>query len=250
MDDAPRPSPFPLLLALPAVLLFYVAVARTAGTLFGITMLAQSLGQILGLGIPIAFGLLLLDGARGDAALRRPRPGVLTLTLLLAAALWVPLWALDALRARVIADPDQEAVFHMLIQADPLACLLGLAVLPALLEETAFRGILLGRLGRAWGPGVAIPATALLFAAFHLSPAQFIVPLALGLLYGWLRWRTASLWPCILAHAVHNGITLWAMRERPAWLGAEPAFPPLPWLATGLAVTAVTLWALSRRTRP
>ena len=31
---------------------------------------------------------------------------------------------------------------------------------------------------------------------------------AMGCALGWLRATTASLWPCVAAHAIHNGVAL------------------------------------------
>ncbi len=78
------------------------------------------------------------------------------------------------------------------------------SVLPPLCEELAFRaGLQSALLGRR-PPWRAIALSALAFAAFHLDPVRFGGVLLLGLLYGWLAWRTGSAWPSMVAHAVNN----------------------------------------------
>ena len=83
-----------------------------------------------------------------------------------------------------------------------------------IVEEMAFRGLVLGKLAQVTSFGIANTATALLFALYHLPlwiarGASVSVPaclwvvffsLAMGLL---LRW-SKSLWTCVVVHAVQN----------------------------------------------
>lgn len=78
------------------------------------------------------------------------------------------------------------------------------AVLPGLVEEALFRGVILTGLRRHCSGAAAVLVSALLFAALHLDPWRFLPQLALGVLLGWLALRTGSCWPAALAHAVHN----------------------------------------------
>lgn len=91
-----------------------------------------------------------------------------------------------------------------------LALLITIVWVP-LAEELVFRGWLFQGLA-ATRPGllVALPSTTLIFTLLHsfYSPGGMLVIALLGLLLGWLRWRYQQLWPCILAHALYNGLTL------------------------------------------
>ena len=55
---------------------------------------------------------------------------------------------------------------------------------------------------------LALILTSVLFAILHGANGGFVLEfphrLAAGFLLGWLRWRTGSLYPCILAHFVVN----------------------------------------------
>ena len=79
------------------------------------------------------------------------------------------------------------------------------AILPGVVEEALFRGVILTGLRRHLSPAAAVMISALMFAALHLSPWRFLPQLALGCLLGWLTLRTGSCWPAALAHAIHNG---------------------------------------------
>lgn len=79
-------------------------------------------------------------------------------------------------------------------------------------EELVFRGIIYPLLDHRWGASVAIGSSAVLFAAYHIStPVLFPVFLFVGIVLGWLRAQSASLWPCIVLHAAYNGIGLGLM---------------------------------------
>jgi membrane protease YdiL (CAAX protease family) len=85
-----------------------------------------------------------------------------------------------------------------------------------LLEELLFRGVLLSALLRRWHVGWAVAASSLLFALIHLPGLDYqwyAVPnlLLLALMLAWLRLYSASIWPCVLAHAVNNvlAVAVW-----------------------------------------
>jgi membrane protease YdiL (CAAX protease family) len=78
-----------------------------------------------------------------------------------------------------------------------------------LVEELLFRGVLLSSLTRHVGSGWAIALTAAIFACVHLPDLSFLwyaLPnlALLGLVLGWLRVQSGSIWPAVLAHGVNN----------------------------------------------
>jgi len=86
--------------------------------------------------------------------------------------------------------------------------MLVLAVLAPLVEELVFRGLLYGWVAGRWGPLAAFIVSSLAFAAAHYEPAHVVLVLPLGLWFGWLRWRSNSLVPSIVAHVVNNGVAI------------------------------------------
>ncbi|MFY9343166.1 MAG: CPBP family intramembrane glutamic endopeptidase, partial [Planctomycetota bacterium] len=79
-------------------------------------------------------------------------------------------------------------------------------------EELLCRGAAWQAATRLGPPRVALGLTAVLFAFLHGLNGGYLLELphrfAAGLIFGWLRWRTGSLVPAVLAHALHNGIAL------------------------------------------
>jgi membrane protease YdiL (CAAX protease family) len=80
-----------------------------------------------------------------------------------------------------------------------------LSVIPALVEEALFRGYLQRRFLKRWSPRVAITVSTLLFAVMHMDSWQHIIAvIPLGAVLGLLAYRTNSIKPGMLVHAIHN----------------------------------------------
>lgn len=101
----------------------------------------------------------------------------------------------------------------------PLALLV--VTLGPLVEELLFRGVLLSALARYTGQGAAIVLSAALFACVHLPDLSFLwyaLPnlALLGLVLGWLRVQSGSIWPAVLAHGVNNllAVISWFVMSR------------------------------------
>ena len=72
-------------------------------------------------------------------------------------------------------------------------------------EETIFRGLVLTIFDGKLPKWLSILISALVFALIHLpSPIAFIYTLTLGVVLGFVRYRTKSLVPCVLAHIIFN----------------------------------------------
>jgi CAAX protease family protein len=198
------------------------------GAFFGIVLalfvvpgqLAQGASPILGLAWSEICALLLPavvaaagSNVRPRAALllaRRPtraQAGLAIAVSLAAFGVAVPLaalWSL-ALPERVLRTFDVSRIF----EAPPLTrtalALLAATVAP-LCEEAAFRGFLLTALRTRHPVRHAIALSTVLFAVMHLDPVRLPALLVLGAVFGWLAWRSGSLWPPILAHATNNAL--------------------------------------------
>ncbi len=86
---------------------------------------------------------------------------------------------------------------------ETLLGVLSIAVVPAIIEETIIRGIVMQPL-RKYGDVFAIIASAGLFACMHGNMVQIPYTIIGGLLLGFLVVATGSLWPCIVLHFINN----------------------------------------------
>ena len=92
--------------------------------------------------------------------------------------------------------------------SNPWPIFLAFALLPAVCEETAFRGFILTGLRQGVSARNAVVFSALFFGLSHTILQQSITAFAAGLVLGTIALVTRSLWPCIAFHAVHNSLTL------------------------------------------
>ena len=96
---------------------------------------------------------------------------------------------------------------------------LALVIMAPLLEEWLCRSVAInGLLKSGYSPRAAIAWSACMFAVIHLNPWQAIPAFLVGLLLGWIYWRTRSLWATIFTHAVNNALSValtWAFPHLP-----------------------------------
>lgn len=106
---------------------------------------------------------------------------------------------------RALLDAPRSADYWLLMA-------IGSFGLAPLLEELFYRGVLQGRLQQVLPPSHAILLISVLFTLSHsqyhqpsvinLATALFVFGSSLA--FGWLYWKTGSLWPSVLLHACIN----------------------------------------------
>ncbi len=88
---------------------------------------------------------------------------------------------------------------------------LGSALMPALFEEFLLRGLLFGSLRHVLDKHTAIAIVAGLFTILHLQYPWYLLLLfilPLGVLLGYARANTGSIWTAVLLHCFNNSISL------------------------------------------
>jgi hypothetical protein len=125
----------------------------------------------------------------------------------------LPLLYLPILRL-VDGDPSRSArelVDTVDGPVDVALLVASVAVIAPLVEELAYRGLLLRALQRRFGPWVAVVVSAAVFALVHrellVLPGLFVF----GLLAGWLTLRSGRLGPAVAMHVAFNATTLVAL---------------------------------------
>ena len=137
---------------------------------------------------------------------------------LLGLSLWpfayeLELQAISPARIEIMKDLFKQ--IKTMLDAIPLpAKLLALAVIPAVCEELFFRGYLLTALRTGMSTPLAIILSGILFGLFHvivmdsLFFERFVPTSFLGVILGWVCYRTGSVLPGMLLHTLHNGLLL------------------------------------------
>ena len=83
------------------------------------------------------------------------------------------------------------------------------AVIAPLGEELLFRGFLQQFLEKHWKDVTrAILVTALFFALIHMNPYWFVQIYILGIMLGFLSWKTGSVLPPLILHGMNNSFAM------------------------------------------
>lgn len=100
-----------------------------------------------------------------------------------------------------LLENEFDGLSHNLIGAFTIS------VIAPLLEEVMFRGAIQGdMLRKVRNPWLAIIISALIFGIFHMNPVQIVYATLLGIVLGWIYYRTGSLMSVILGHVLNNTI--------------------------------------------
>jgi ABC-2 type transport system permease protein/sodium transport system permease protein len=150
------------------------------------------------------------------------------------------------------------------IETQPLWLLLvTLAVIPAVFEELFFRGLVYHALAARAQAARAIVISAVLFGLFHLfisgglATTRLLPTTLMGLVLGWVCYRSGSVVPGMLLHACHNAAALtvaYYVQELDvdSWGLVKQPHLPTTWLAVsaGGAVLGAAAFLLRPRRLP
>ncbi len=78
------------------------------------------------------------------------------------------------------------------------------AFTPAICEELLFRGLVQYNLSKAGGHKLGFIITGIIFAMYHANPFSFIPLIALGIYFGYLVYKSGSIFLAMLAHFTNN----------------------------------------------
>ncbi|MGH2924042.1 MAG: lysostaphin resistance A-like protein, partial [Solirubrobacterales bacterium] len=120
-----------------------------------------------------------------------------------------------ALFASLVIQPEQEDIGGELGVGDEnllvaIAAVVLIGGLAPVAEELFFRGFLFSGLRTRLPLWPAAAIAGLVFGGIHaVTGITTVIPLAaLGVALCWLYERTGSLWPCVIAHTLNNGLAL------------------------------------------
>ena len=136
------------------------------------------------------------------------------------------------------AIPVPKSFLSFLVSIFLFACL------PGIFEELIFRGILFRAFDKMQ-PWKRITLTAFLFGLFHYNPLNFIGPFILGIILGFIRYRSNSIVPSMFAHATNNSIAMflsYILSDKAAELEMENEIDLASGLSTFTIVALVLLY--------
>ena len=129
------------------------------------------------------------------------RTGLLHPSTWIGLAILVPLLGLNfgyhRLLIEMLAIETEDYMDYFSSEWGPL---IFICVMPAIVEEIGFRGIIQGQFEKAVKPWIAIAVASLAFSAAHFSVLSAPYLALVGVLLGWMKWKTGSLYPSMVAH--------------------------------------------------
>ncbi len=187
--------------------------------------------------------------------LRLPRPSALLAAVLLAVCLHPLANLMQRAMTRLypISDDVTRQLGGLLEGAESLAMLLFVvAVVPAIVEELAFRGFILSgfrHMGHKWR---AIVLASIFFGMSHAVFQQSLVAFVVGIVIGYVTVQSGSIVPAMAMHMVHNSLAVLpsrvtrAMEERYPFLerlfaDSTEAGYTYPWPVMALSVIGVAV---------
>ena len=125
------------------------------------------------------------------------------------------------------------------------------AIFAPVFEEWLCRGMILRGLLTKIKPGWAIVISALFFALIHMNPWQALNAFIIGVVMGYIYYKTGSLWLTMLMHFVNNGFAVVVAQLAPEteteYLMETVGMPQYIFLfALGLAVLVFCLGVFKR----
>tara|TARA_B100000003_G_scaffold199225_1_gene204874 strand:- start:64 stop:855 length:792 start_codon:yes stop_codon:yes gene_type:complete len=119
--------------------------------------------------------------------------------------------AVDRVIHQIVPTPDYIIDLGKIMQPESTLGLiflfLAIVVMAPIGEEIVFRGFLQKFLEEHWKDITrAVLVTSLFFAIIHFNPYWTIQIYILGIILGFLSWRTKSIIPSIILHSINNGM--------------------------------------------
>ena len=161
--------------------------------------------------------------------------------------------SIATLAAALVCEPVTAALpemserlrqsLEMLANGPLWASLISVAIFAPLFEEWLCRGLVLRGLLKHMNPTGAICVSAVFFAVLHMNPWQAIPAFILGLLFGYVYYRTGSLKLTMLMHCVNNTFSTLISRV-PAFEDVDSFMEVLsPWAYAGIYAACVLMLA-------
>lgn len=216
---------------------------------------------VLSLALPGIFSILVpfyflsrrsMLGFAREFSFARPDLKTSGLVLAVIVAAILPVEAFSSVFERMWSpDADYTSFILSIKPKGPASFLLvaiGIVLVAAVTEELLFRGFIQRIFQRNMSGPLAVVLAGILFSLSHFNPPVIPGVAALGILFGYLFYRTGNLWYPIAGHAIYNFVMLVRLNEtaEEEIVAAKIVPPDMKWTLVSLAVLVPALWLLHR----
>jgi membrane protease YdiL (CAAX protease family) len=121
------------------------------------------------------------------------------------------IWVLSLALSPVLDADEEQGIVPDEWEPDRIGAFVAFGLVATfvapVVEELIFRGLGFALL-EPYGKWAAILGTGVLFGMWHGLLIALPVLAGFGIILGWLRWSTQSVYPCIALHAIFNGVAI------------------------------------------
>lgn len=100
-----------------------------------------------------------------------------------------------------------DNILAPLLEGSLLIAFITVGIIAPIAEEFLFRGVVFDTLKKRFSPAWTIVIQGVLFGIFHLNLVQGSYATLLGIVFGYVTYKTKSLWPAIIIHIVNNSMS-------------------------------------------
>lgn len=137
------------------------------------------------------------------------RLGGFRMALVVSFATIATAFAAEPVSAMLPEPPEWfEQLMNQMVGGSFILSLISVSVFAPIFEEWLCRGVVLRGLLTRMHPASAIAVSAVFFAVLHMNPWQALPAFLLGLLFGYVYYKTGSLKLTMLMHCVNNTMAL------------------------------------------
>ncbi|KYH35478.1 CAAX amino terminal protease self- immunity [Clostridium tepidiprofundi DSM 19306] len=137
--------------------------------------------------------------------LRLNKPSIYAIIIsIILGFLFIPIGSFLGMITSLFFKNNVVNVMNKLSVSSSITFFIIVALLPAIFEELAVRGVVLGGY-RSVSIHKAAIITGLIFALFHMNPPQFLYTFVLGIILAYLVYYTNSIFSSMIVHFIFNG---------------------------------------------
>ncbi|HJZ12315.1 MAG TPA: type II CAAX endopeptidase family protein, partial [Acidobacteriota bacterium] len=229
--------------------LLYLAIPLQANDLVTGLIVTEVL---IFLSLPIAFAAYLKFDLKTTFRLRTPSAGSLAATLLLFAGTFFSIGTIVYVQNQLFPIPKEfedyiQKAMKTLYDRSFVSGFLLIAILPAVCEETTFRGVILSGMLSRFKPYTALFLNAFFFGVFHLSLHRFPGVFLIGFAAAYVVWKSGSIFTGMLLHMLCNGyMTLLFKFPHLDWLGLLEGRPSVALTTIGVVLVGLAAVVMNR----
>lgn len=170
--------------------------------------------------------------------------GGFRMALIVSVATMATAFIADSLNGLLPSVPEWfEKIMEQMMNGPVWITLISVSVFAPLFEEWLCRGLVLRGLLQKTHPASAIMVSAAFFAILHMNPWQALPAFLLGILFGYVYYRTGSLKLTMLMHCVNN--TMAVVFSKIPSLAEADSFKEVmnPWAYAGIIIASIAFTA-------